>query len=436
MIKEKETLVGALDFGSHSIKLAVGKCARHTEQEEGAWQPAVQMVYVDEEVSRGAILRGVIRNLIDTAELVHRLLSRAEEALGQRVHHVAVSISGESVQSYQCEAEQQFNELHEVTKSDLEALAEQIEPIPNKYFFETANYAQYFVNGVETLRPVGVPGHNVRALIQFFICDDFLIEQVRNVLEEKLGLSIIDFFAGPTLLGDDFLTYEQKRIGSALIDFGGETTTLALYKNGLPGLLRVLPMGSKQITDDLTYLSISPEEAERLKCDVGTVVLDLKEKRMIRVKRADLRGEQEVQYYRVNQFMEARTHEIIDNLKAMTERALGEARLPGGIVLVGGGSQLKGLDTLLSEAFGASVDYAYNRLLNNPEGGLLNSPAQLTVYSLLQHLQGKEQYLQQIADPERRTAQSAWGHSAVEQNAQGHLFEDEPVNFLVCYLDA
>lgn len=357
-MQDKNITVAVLDFGSNAIKLALAEKKIRGEGENAVTlEDFIKVIYYDYEPSEGAILRGVIRNLSDTANKVQRLITRAEEATGVSIRSLYVLVDGQGLQSKLYSANLEFSEPQEIKNSDLEELLKLVTPEPNKFNFENP-YARFYVGGTYAERPVGVKGLNLRGEFQFFQTEQYVIENIYDVLESKLDLEVISFWVAPALLGEKFLTDEQMRIGSAIIDFGAETTSIAIYKNGFLEGLRVLPIGSQQITNDLTYLQISPQEAERLKISEGTVLLDLKENDPIQVFSADMHTKKEVTRYRVNQYIEARMREIVDNVKRIIEQFVGAEKLNGGIIITGGGALIKGLQTYLIEMLGTSVEHA------------------------------------------------------------------------------
>lgn len=137
------------------------------------------------------------------------------------------------------------------------------------------------------------------------------------------------------------LTDDERRLGCLFVDFGAETTTVAIYKNGAPVYLVTLPMGSRNITIDLTSLNYIEERADEIKRNSGNAMPPEGIRRP---------GADGIDYTEVNNYVHARAAEIIQNILAQIEYAgLKAADLPGGIVIVGGGSRLRGFNDLLGK---------------------------------------------------------------------------------------
>lgn len=348
--REDKINVAILDFGSSAIKLAVAEKMAPGDE-------LFRTVYLDSEPSEGAVQRGVVFNLSETSEKVRKLLSRAEADLGIEIAHVYASISGQGLHSLLIKQVEEYDAPHEITQADIERLWGKIDE-PDGKFFLNADFARFSVNGSSVLRPVGVKAMKLQVSIQTVVTDRMVTDNVEEVLAHKLDLEVEPYLVGVVELSKRVLTAEQKRIGSALVDFGAETTTVAYFNHGVLESLRVIPMGGNQITYDLTDLDISPEEAERVKIAHASLSLDTSDKEELIVKAPDMRTDKRISRYNVNQYIEARTNEIVDNIKAIIARAKGsegDYKVPGGMVITGGASKLAGLPEYLKEKFGGEL---------------------------------------------------------------------------------
>ncbi len=348
--REDKINVAILDFGSSAIKLAVAEKMAPGDE-------LFRTVYLDSEPSEGAVQRGVVFNLSETSEKVRKLLSRAEADLGIEIDHLYASISGQGLHSLLIKQVEEYDAPHEITQADIERLWGKIEE-PDGKFFLNADFARFSVNGSSVLRPVGVKAMKLQVSIQTVVTDRMVTDNVEEVLAHKLDLEVEPYLVGVVELSKRVLTPEQKRIGSALVDFGAETTTVAYFNHGVLESLRVIPMGGNQITYDLTDLDISPEEAERVKIAHASLSLDTSDKEELIVKAPDMRTDKRISRYNVNQYIEARTHEIVDNIKAIIARAKGsegDYKVPGGMVITGGASKLAGLPEYLKDKFGGEM---------------------------------------------------------------------------------
>lgn len=349
--RDNRAKVAVLEFGSSTIKLAIA------EKEGRQGNEAFRLIYLDSEPSEGAIQRGVVFNLSETSEKVRKLVARAEEELGCELAHLYANISGQGLHSLHIKQAEKYDTPHEISQSDIEQLWNNIKE-PEGKFFLNADFARFLVNGSPVQRPVGVKAMQLQVSIQTVATDFYVTDNVENVLVHKLGLEVEPYLVGVVELSKRVLTPEQKRIGSALVDFGAETTTVCYFNHGVLESLRVIPMGGQQITYDLTSLDISPEEAERVKIAQGSLTLDTSDKEELTVKAPDMLTDKRISRYNVNQYIEARMHEIVDNIKAIISRAKGDSndyKIPGGMVVTGGASKLSGLLSYLKEMMGGDL---------------------------------------------------------------------------------
>lgn len=386
--KDKKIVVAVLDFGSSAIKLAVAE--KELSGDSKIPRDRFKVIYLDTEPSEGAVQRGVVFNLSETSEKVRNLLVRAEEEIGVKITNVHANISGQGLHSLLAKMSEEYSSPHEITDEDIRNIWSALDEEPGKlYLYSDPAFARFVVNGSVVQRPVGVKAMKLEMSIQAVVTESFVGDNVEEVVSGKLGLGLPPFLVGAIELSKRALTPEQKRIGSAMIDFGAETTTVCYFNHGVLESLRVLPMGGNQLTYDLTSLDISPEEAERIKLTSGSLTLDTSDKEELTVKAPDMRTDKRVSRYKVNQFIEARTREIIDNVKAIIARAKGaddDYRLPGGIVITGGASRLAGLVEYVKEQFGGElsvkqVGTGFFPDANNEE--LINNPEFHSVYALL-----------------------------------------------------
>lgn len=132
-----------------------------------------------------------------------------------------------------------------------------------------------------------------------------------------------------------------------LVDFGAETTTVSIYKNGAIQYLATLPLGSRNITRDLTTLNYLEEKAEDLKKAVGNADPD----------NTPQTGSYDgIDTTEINAYISARAGEIVANIVEQISLAGWQPEdLPGGIILVGGGAKLKGFSELLKQQSGLNV---------------------------------------------------------------------------------
>ena len=201
---------------------------------------------------------------------------------------------------------------------------------------------KFTVDNKTTVNPVGSYGTTVGARMCVLSCAPVIKRMIRRVIFEKVGLEINGYVARPLAEGALALTDEERRMGAMLVDLGAETTSVTIYKNGAPVYVATLPLGSRNITLDITHaLNHIEERAEEIKKVSGNALGAESGRRT---------GADGIDYSEVNNYVHARAAEIITNILKQIEYAgMRTTDLPGGIVLIGGGSRLRGFNELLTQ---------------------------------------------------------------------------------------
>lgn len=349
--------------------------------------------------TEGCIVRGVIFNQKVTAEKLGKLLQELEDKVGDdsRITKVYASIGGQSLRSRERELDLPFPDEREITAEDLSELTHTLEYDTDSEYatLETVD-PLYHVNGNLTADPIGIKAKSLKVKIQQILVKKKHLTNLHDVLEDKLGLEIAGIYVSPIILGNTFLTKEQKKLGSALIDFGCGCTTVALYNNGVLAGLRTFPLGSQNITIDLTALHIGLAEAERVKKNDASADTGKVKDEKVLVKNADERSSREIPLYEINQYVEARSREIVDNIAAFVQEVLGQNSLPGGVVLTGDGSRLKELPQLVTNVLQTKVQIA-TKSTDDANTFYLAKLGWNLIYSMTQH--ADTPCLEEIPDP-------------------------------------
>ena len=148
-------------------------------------------------------------------------------------------------------------------------------------------------------------------------------------------------YLAPLALADSVLTETEKRSGCALIDIGADTTTVSVYSKNILRQLAVIPLGSGNITKDIASLQMEEEDAEKMKIKYGCAYTnndDIDNTLMLSIDE-----ERQVESRKFIEIVEGRMDEIIENAWHQIPQAYCD-KLLGGIILTGGGSNMKNID--------------------------------------------------------------------------------------------
>lgn len=206
-----------------------------------------------------------------------------------------------------------------------------------------------------------------------------------------------------------------------LVDCGAETTTVSIYKGGVLLYLATIPLGSRHITRDLTTMSLTEERADEIKRAKGDA----------RPEESVSGGPEEVDYSRYNAVIAARTAEIVANINAQPSYAkISMEDLASGIVIVGGGSMLKGFAETLSAMTSRGVRRGSLPPMVKILGSKITTSEDLDVISLLYELAIRGNIRpctaepQPVVKPEEKDPRETAGNSTPNDNNNNNDEED------------
>jgi cell division protein FtsA len=210
----------------------------------------------------------------------------------------------------------------------------------------------------------------------------------RNILRclEKVGLKVAGMTLEPIASANAVLTSEEKEAGVAMVDIGGGTTDITIYKDGIIRHTAVVPFGGNVITNDIKEAcSVMQDQAEKLKVKFGSALhSELSANRVISVPGLKGRDPKEISEKNLAKIIECRVEEIFDYVMWEIKRSGYSEKLIAGLVLTGGGSLLKNIETLadyctgLPSRLGEPVEYLSENLSHD-----LSSPIYSTSIGLL-----------------------------------------------------
>ncbi len=326
--------IAALEIGSSKIKGIVAAVDATA---------AITVLAVEECPTGGNVRYGRVQNAREVSDMADDIIRRLENRPGitpNRISSIFVANGGRSLSSAQAEATIRQGGDAEVTPLTLERLHKEAR-------FNLATDAEvlaiaprkYTTDGTEVKKIVGSFGNAIHGEFTFLTCSP---ENVRNLDRVKItshGQEIHREVITRLLAQCEMaLTDSDRQLGCLFIDFGAETTTLAVFRDGALQLASTLPMGSYNITRDLSVgLSTTEDSAENIKINKGIATAE-----RIALETPDLETRE------IINFVSARSGEIIANIvHRLNQGGFKPADLPGGIIITGGGSRLRGFNEML-----------------------------------------------------------------------------------------
>lgn len=326
----EEKYIVALETGSSKIRGAIGSVDS---------SGTLTVRAVEEEKLTDCVRYGWVRNVADVSAAVANILARLEaREPGRKITGVYAALGGKSTMLSTCRVERRLPAETEITDDHVRRMAQEAgSQALSERDVVAVNPRKFTVDKTVTRNPVGTFGSSIDAVYNLVSCRNQIKRNLNHVLN-RCSVAVNGMVVRQLAIADLVLTSEERRLGSMLVDFGAETVTVSIYKDGVLCYLATLPMGSRNITIDITSLHHLEENAERLKRTVGN---------------ADPRpsdGIDAADYTEINNIVSARAAEIIANINEQIKYAgLTPADLPAGIVIVGGGAKLRGFNSRLEQ---------------------------------------------------------------------------------------
>ncbi|MES2779314.1 MAG: cell division protein FtsA [Bacteroidota bacterium] len=401
----KKVIVG-LDIGTTKVCAIVGAKNEHGK---------VEILGMGKADSLG-VIRGEVRNIDKTVKSIREAVEMAKQSMANgkiriEINSVHVGIAGQHIKSLQHRnsiARPQNEE--EITKNDVERLIMDtynlalppgdkiIHVIPQEYSVDDFS---------DVTDPVGIAG--VRLSGNFHIITGH-VDAIKNIYKSvnRAGLEVADLILEPLSSSDAVLTPEEMEAGVCLVDVGGGTTDVAIFKNGMIRHTAVIPFGGNIITDDIVDgCQVLRNQAELLKLKFGSALADEnKENEIVCIPGFHGRPPKEVSIKNLAMVIQARVEEIFESVLYEIKSSGLERKLNAGIVITGGGSQLKHLDKLVEFVTGIDTRIGYpNEHISKTIVEEIKSPMYATGVGLvIKGLNGEEEVSVESTQEEETSA--------------------------------
>lgn len=370
--------IAAIDLGSSHMVGMVG-----VKNANGS----LTVVNYAEEDSSSCIRRGCVYNVKDTAFKIKRLIGKLESKLdGVKIGKVYIGLGGQSIRSIDHTVSKVLGTEGVVTEELIKSLDQECQNFhPDMLNVLAIDSPSYYLDNRYEPNPVGVSCSRIEARYKIIIGRPSLRTSVINSVAEQANIEVAGILVSPLALADVKLGDNEKDLGCALIDFGAGVTSVTVYKNGKLNSLTVIPLGSNLITRDIMSLHVVEAEAERLKVTYGRTKNDKDTDLSVQVSLAEGYGLREIKMGELNNVVEARANEILENVYARLEATGLTNALGAGVVITGGGAALKGLAEAMRERLKVDVHFSPIRkgVLSNSDMILSNNPEYAVAIGLL-----------------------------------------------------
>ena len=355
-MEQTEISVG-LDIGTTKIVALVGKKNEFNK---------VEIVGVGKSKSLG-VHRGVVNNITQTIQSIQQAVDDAKANSGVEIEDVVVGIAGQHIRSIQHSDYITREHPEEViNEDDIQRLIQQVYKLvmlPGEEIIHVLPQ-EYKVDGqAEIKEPIGMHGGRLEANFHVVVGQVSSIKNIGRCIKSA-GLTMANITLEPLASAEAVLSFEEKEAGVALIDIGGGTTDLAIFKDGIIRHTAVIPFGGNVITEDIKEgCSIIEKQAELLKIKFGSAWPgENKDTEIVSIPGLHGRDPKEISLKTLSKIINARVVEIIEQV-FLEIKNYGQndqkKKLIAGIVLTGGGSQLKHLKQLVEYITGMDTRVGY-----------------------------------------------------------------------------
>ena len=366
-------VIVGLDIGTTKIACFIGRKNEHNK---------IEIISMGKSESMG-VMHGVVANIEKTVQSITAAVNAAQlcKEGTLSIKNVYVGIAGQHIKSIQHRGMYtKRDNTSEISQEDIDFFVDDMHKMvmpPGEEIIDVIPQ-EYIVDGSPEIKePIGMAG--VRLEANFHI----ITGQINNVMNikrciERANLNVRDIILEPIASADAVLSDEEKEAGIVLVDIGGGTTDIAIFQDGIIRHTAVIPFGGNIITNDIREgCKILSRHAEALKIKYGSAsASENKENEVVCIPGLRGREPKEITLKNLSNIIQARMEEIIELVNYEIKNSGYSKKLIGGIVVTGGGAQLKHLTQLFEYMTGMDtrIGYPTEHLANSNDIEGIESP--------------------------------------------------------------
>ena len=343
----KNKIIAAVDLGSSKVATLIAQVS------EGAtgYDSQVNIVGVSSVASRG-IKKGQIVDLEEAVETAIESVEAAERMAGYNLDKAFVSLGGASIASENSQGVVAVsNPNSEIVESDVDRAIEAASAISLPSSREIIHILpkEFVVDGEGGVKdPLGMSGIRLEVETHLITASSASIKNIKKVLNE-VGIDIIELVYTGLASSEAVLTKTEKELGCVLVDIGGGTTSIAVYIDGALSYSSVIPIGAKNVTNDLAIgLRVSLESAEKIKVALSEEAKRQKKKEdsdEIELAQFGIGDSKKITKKTLTEgIIRPRLNEIFTMVKVELEKENLLSLVPSGVIVTGGGAETIGLE--------------------------------------------------------------------------------------------
>ena len=385
-VREDKNLIVGLDIGTSKIVAIVAELLP-----EGT----LKVIGLGQHISRG-LKKGVVVNIDSTMQAIQRAIEEAELMADCKINTVYTGIAGNHVKSLNSHGMVKIKD-GEVTQMDVDRVVETARAIalPADQQILHILTQEFIIDGQEDVRePLGMSGMKLEVKVHIVTG---AVAAAQNIVKciKRCGLEVSDLILQPLASSVAVLTEDEKELGVCLVDIGGGTTDIAVFKNGAIRHTAVIPIAGDQMTNDIAVAFRTPtQSAEEIKVKHGCALRQLADAReVVEVPGVDGREPRQLSVQTLAEVIEPRVVELYEFVQKELRRSGMEEMIASGIVITGGSAAMRGMMELGEEIFHTPVRLGMPRYVSGLSE-VISSPRYATGVGLV--LMGKQQLEQQL----------------------------------------
>lgn len=375
----EERIIQAVDIGTTKVAAIV---AKQTSNDK------LEILGVGISPSFG-VIRADVTNISRTVDAIQKAVKDAEKQSGIPFTDVYVGIAGSHVNSLQHRAilmRPNYDDV--ISQRDIDKLKEDTLRLPlppGDMIIEILPQDYKVDHNVNIQDPIGMPGNKIEANIHVITGSKIAVNNIRRCIIEA-GLNVKEVIMQPIASAAAVLCEEEMQSGVALVDIGGGTTDIAIFVDGVIGHTAVIPFGGEIITEDIKQgCKILKQTAESIKVQHGcTFASESHDNVVITIPGLKDRAAKEISMKMLVGIIQARMEEILESVIHEINISGLADKLTCGIVLTGGGSQLKHLRQLTEYLSGYDIKIGLpNEHLSKTRVSNVDNPIYSTAIGLI-----------------------------------------------------
>tara|TARA_Y100001968_G_scaffold15374_1_gene12375 strand:- start:1143 stop:2432 length:1290 start_codon:yes stop_codon:yes gene_type:complete len=396
---ENKKIVTGIDIGTTKVVAVIAAITYDydsaTANEAYKWPVKdMQILGIGEHPSHG-LKKGIVVDIEETTKSLENAIRIAEEKAECEVTDVYVGITGDHINGMNYRGKISLNNKNEIngvgteiTKDDVYKALEASEAInvsPGMRILHTLSQSYEVDDRKGILNPVGLSG-NTLAVNVHLVTSLINVEKDIETCFSRLGVEIKEFVLEPLASSCSVLDDNEKELGVALIDIGGGTTDILVYYDGGVQHSSAIPLAGKNLTVDISHrFKTTLEQAQELKHNHGIAKSALANQEKIKVKGVRGRETIEISQAMLSEVIEPRMVEIFNLSLDEIRKSNVMNKLNFGVVITGGGSQLKNTTDLAQEIFNMPVKIGYPELKDSEVSKVTNNPRYATAIGIIEY---------------------------------------------------